>query len=121
MTAILETKMIEQALVQAKTHLKTQFANEVFFNEFVLPLTLVGVQDNLLVLEAKNLFAQQILINDYTAAITTAINTILKSNFQVKFIVKGEVIKQTASGIVHTETITQVPTVQVRGVNSNYV
>jgi chromosomal replication initiation ATPase DnaA len=121
MTPILETKLIEQALTQAKTQLKAQATNEVFFNEFVLPLTLVQISGNTLVLEAKNLFAQQILTNDYAVSLVSAINTILKSNFQIKFIVKGATVGSLHSDNVHNDNFVNPSAVKARSINPNYI
>jgi chromosomal replication initiation ATPase DnaA len=120
MTPILETKLIEQALAQAKTQLKAQATNEVFFNEFVLPLTLVQISGNTLVLEVKNLFAQQILTNDYGTSLISIINTILKSNFQIKFVVKGAAPELSHSNNSQNENFMHTTTVKARSINPNY-
>jgi chromosomal replication initiation ATPase DnaA len=75
------------------------------------------VDGDLIQLEAKNLFAAQILNNEFNSAFAKAINKTLNTRFNIKFFAKGS-LPQTSNNKQEANPLPATPIVV--GINNNY-
>jgi len=99
------TKTLEE-LKQASTNLD-------FFDKFIGTLTIKDVKNNIIYIVVKNLFAKQVIINDYLTKITDIFNKIENTNYVF------EVLCENESKVIASKVDYQ-PKGTVVGVNPDY-
>lgn len=114
-------KNLNNLLVQAKEVLKKSDIDSTFFMEFVDPITICDVNDDVLFIKTKNIFAKQTLSSDYKKILEKEINKINNTNYQLKFVTENEInLTQQASNSSKKVSFDEINTKKPNGVNKNY-
>lgn len=81
---------IKKALEDLKINLKSSCNNESFWNDFIRTLQINKIENNTVVLVAKNAFAKQILENEYLSIFESFLGKSLGSKLFVSFQVNNQ-------------------------------
>ncbi len=83
-------KNLNNLLTLAKEKIKNSCGNVVFYNEFIEPISVCNVKDNVIYIKVKNIFAKQTLKIDYKLDLEKELNKINNSNYVLEFITESE-------------------------------
>ncbi len=115
-------KNLNSLLEIAKEKVKNSSSNLVFYNEFIAPISVCNVKDNVIYVKVKNIFAKQTLNIDYKKKLETELNNSGNTNYILSFITENEAeiesatknTKQKSDGFIFTQQTKST------GINNNY-
>lgn len=116
-------KNLNNLLEIAKEKIKNSSINQIFYNEFIAPISICDVNDNILYVKVKNIFAKQTLNIDYKKTLESELNAINNTNYSLCFVTQNDVEISNNTSTKKNEInenfiLKQTP--KTTGINNNY-